>query len=243
MNSIEAKKILLAYRPGSTDARDPEVADALAQAQRDPALQQWLEKQVAFQQTMQETFQQVPAPSYLRDRILSRAKIVKPLHWSWGQVALAAAAALVLLLGLAGWWLRSLPDDTFQTFRSRMVRMVLRQYAMDIVTNDMTQIRHFLATNNAPSDYVLTQGLAQLPATGAGVLSWQGQRVSMVCLDSRGQGTLFLFIVDRSAVKQPPAAIPEFAEVSKLTTVSWTQGGKTYLLAGHGGKKELQRHL
>ena len=75
------------------------------------------------------------------------------------------------------------------------MRGVQRVYpAMGIVTNDMAQIRRYLATNHAPSDYVLTAGLKRLPATGAGVLTWQSQPVSMVCLDSTDQGTLFLFV-------------------------------------------------
>jgi hypothetical protein len=110
---------------------------------------------------------------------------------------------------------------------------------MDIVTNDMAQIRQFLATNNAPADYVLPQNLARLPAMGAGVLSWRDRRVSMVCLDSGAQGTVFLFVVDGSAVRGTPRQ-REFAHVSELNTVSWTEGGKAYVLAGSGGKNLLE---
>jgi hypothetical protein len=124
-----------------------------------------------------------------------------------------------------------------------MVGAVLRQYTMDIVTNDMSGIRRFLASRQAPADYVLPPGLATLPASGAGVLSWQSQRVSMVCLDSPDQGTLFLFVVDQAAVRSSPAAQPQFQQVNKLMTVSWSQGGKVYLLAGSGGRENLQKRL
>jgi len=36
-----------------------------------------------------------------------------------------------------------------------MVRTALRDYRMDIVTNDLNQIRLFMKTNGAPADYVL----------------------------------------------------------------------------------------
>jgi hypothetical protein len=124
-----------------------------------------------------------------------------------------------------------------------MVRSVLRQYSMDLVTNDMTAIRQFLTGHQAPADYVLPPGLTSLPASGAGVLSWQGQRVAMVCLDSPDQGTLFLFVVDQSAVRPPPPRNPEYLQVSKLMTASWTRDGKTYVLAGSGGREGLQKRL
>jgi hypothetical protein len=245
VNTVEAKRILVAYRQGSTDTNDPEVAAALAQARRDPELQQWLQSQSAFHQTMQETFQHIPVPNDLRDRILARPKIIKSLPRAWRQV-LQAAAVLVLSLGLLGlvvWWYSGDSGNTFDTFRARMVRTVLRQYAMNIQTNDMAQIRQFLATNSAPSDYVLPQGLSKLPPTGAGLLRWQGDPVSMVCVDSGDQGTLFLFVVDRLKIKRLPGSSPEFAKVSRLMTVSWTQDGKTYVLAGAGGKETLKKHL
>ena len=68
---------------------------------------------------------------------------------------------------------------------------------------------------------------------GAGVLSWQDRRVSMVCIDSQTQGPLFLFVSDDPALRKA-AGEREFAPVSDLMTVSWTEDGMTYVLAGHG---------
>ena len=243
MNSLEAKKTLLAWRPGHGDLRDPQVAEALEQVRREPMLQEWFEKHTAFQRSMRRCFEQIPVPVDLRDQILARARIARPVEL-WPLRAWLAAAAVVLLLGLGAWWLRPPSADSFSTFRDRTVRGVQRVYpAMGIVTNDMAQIRQYLATNRAPSDYVLRSGLAQLPATGAGLLSWQGHPVSMVCLDSKDQGTLFLFIVDRAAVKGAPPSAPELVPVSKLMTASWTQNQKTYVLAGAGGEQAIRRHL
>jgi hypothetical protein len=111
-----------------------------------------------------------------------------------------------------------------------MVDSVLRQYQMDIETNSMPAIRQFLTTNQAPSDYVLTAELDRLVPRGAGLQSWLGQRVSMVCLDAKSQGTAVLFIVDSSTVRSPPPATPAFRQVSKLMTASWTVQGRAYLL-------------
>jgi len=242
MNRAEAKAILVSYRPGSTDARDPEVAEALALAQSDPELGKWLEQQFDFHRSVRQAFHDIPTPDNLRDRILARPEIVAPPFWTRRQGLLAAAATIVAFFGLLAFWLRAPSGDAFQTFRTRMVRTVLRQYSMGIETNDIAQVRSYLSTRNAPSNFVLRPGLAQLPVTGAGVLSWQRERVSMVCLNGGAkQGTLFLFVVDRAAVKGPPSNSPVLVPVSKLMTASWTAGDRTYVLAGRGDKEALQR--
>jgi hypothetical protein len=239
VNSAEAKNILIACRPGTDDVRTEEALAALEQARRDPELQRWWEQQQAFQQRTRESFRGLPAPGYLREQILAQAKIVAPSWWR-RPAAWKAAAAIALLSVVVAVWQKPSPEDSFQTFRSRMVRNVLRQYRMDIKTNDMAQIRQFLASQKAHADYALPEKLGRLPALGGGVLSWQDRRVSMVCLDSGAQGTLFVFVVDTSVVRKAPAQ-RKYAGVSELMTVSWSEGGKTYVLAGQGGKEALQR--
>jgi hypothetical protein len=243
VTSREAKRILAAHRPGRETGQYSEVAAALEQAWRDPALQQWWKQQQAFHAAMDRGFAQMPVPGGLREQVLARAKTL-PFPWWRRPTAWAAAAGIVLLIGLAALlWRPATPEGTFQTFRSRMVRSVLRQYRMDIRTNDMASIREFLATKNAPADYVLPPGLTKLPPSGAGVLSWKSSRVSMVCLDSGKQGTLFVFIADRSELQQPPTAAREFAQVNKLMTVSWSEAGKVYVLAGEGGREILEKYF
>lgn len=243
MTLDQAKNVLLAYRGGQADATDPAMVEARSWLERDPGLRQWFEKHTTFQRTVRRSFQEIPVPPGLSARILLRArpprKRIPRQHLAW----YAAAAALVLFVGLTVFWRPPSREGSFATFRSRMVGAVLRQYTMDIVTNDMSGIRRFLASRQAPADYVLPPGLATLPASGAGVLSWQSRRVSMVCLDSPDQGTLFLFVVDQAAVRSSPAAQPQFQQVNKLMTVSWSQGGKVYLLAGSGGRENLQKRL
>jgi len=233
MTSPEARKILGLYRPGVYDASEPEIAEALAQVQRDPELRQWFEQSCAFHAAMREKFQQVPVPAGLKDAILSK-RIVRPVQW---QTAfwLKAAAVFVILLGLAALWLQPRPRDRFADYRSRMVRAALKQYRMEIVTNDLDAVRQFLAARGAPADYVVPDALQQRPVAGGGRLDWRGNPVSMVCFEAPAKRMFFLFVLGRSALKDAPGAGPERAKVNKLTTESWTQGERTYLLAGPEG--------
>ena len=238
MNSADAKRILIACRPGTEDMHDPGVGAALEQVQRDPELQRWWGQQQAFHNMAREDMRQMPVPRSLPGRIRAGKKIVS-LPWWRAPVAWSAAAAIALLITFFATRSRSPGEDSFQVFRSRMVGNVQRQYAMTIETNDMSPIRQHLATNNAPADYVLPGNLARLPVMGAGLLSWRDRRVSMVCLDSGAQGTVFLFVVDGSSVKNPPAE-REYTPVNSLNTASWTENGKAYVLAGSGGQEWLR---
>ena len=217
---------------------DPGVRAALEQVQGDPELQRWWEQQQAFHDEVRERMRQMPVPRSLRSRILARTKIIQ-LPWWRAPIAWSAAAAIAILITFFTTRSPSPREDSFQTFRARMVGNVLRQYAMTIVTNDMAPIRQHLATNSAPADYVLPGNLGRLPVMGAGLLSWRDQRVSMVCLDSGAQGTVFLFVVDGASVKNPPQR-REYAPVNSLNTASWTEDGKAYVLAGSGGPEWLR---
>jgi hypothetical protein len=192
---------------------------------------------------MKKGLGEIPVPEGLRHRIRQRAKII-PFPWWRQSQAWAAAAAIVLLIGLAAFlWKPGATEGSFQNFRSRMVRSVLRQYRMDIQTNDMASIRRFLAAKKAPADYRLPPKLNQLPATGAGVMSWQASRASMVCFDSGATGTAFLFVVNRSDVERPPirSSTPQFEKVSQLQTASWAEDEKVYVLAFENDPSALKK--
>ena len=231
MTSPEAKKILELYRPGAADASDVEVAQALEQSQRDPELRRWFDQSCAFHTAMRERFQQIPVPAGLKETILSTQRIVRPVQWQipfW----LKAAAVFAVLLGLGAIWLQPRPRDRFSDYRARMVRAALKQYRMEIVTNDLNAVRQFLAGRGAPADYVVPDELQKQTVAGGGRLEWRGNPVSMVCFEGADKRMLFLFVTARSAAKDAPVAGTERAKVNKLQTESWSRGDRTYILAG-----------
>ena len=71
MNRNEAKTILLLYRPGTTDAGDPEIAGALALAKQDPELTRWLAEHCARQEAVRAGFRKITAPAGLKEQIIS----------------------------------------------------------------------------------------------------------------------------------------------------------------------------
>lgn len=232
MTAAQAKETLLLYRPDSADGRDPDVAAALALTLQDEELRQWFHQHCAYQRAVRAQFRRLEPPPQLKAVILARHRIIRPTIWWRNPLWLAAAASVVLLLSLTGLWLRPRTPDRFADYQSRLVRTVLREYHMDVVTHDMAQVRHHLSSGGAPADYVVPPGLERLSLTGGGLLRWRSHPVSMVCFDRGDTQMLFLFVVRRSALKDPPPATPQVHKVNKLLAASWSQGDKIYLLAG-----------
>src|SRR5881296_1576111 len=124
MDRQEAKKILMRYRPGATDAPDWEFAEALAEARRDPELGGWFDQHRAFQTAIRDRFKQLPVPAGLKETILAGYQPLEAIVW-WRRPAfqaLAAAAAIALLIGLVYFWRQPREDKSFAAFRNRVVR-------------------------------------------------------------------------------------------------------------------------
>jgi hypothetical protein len=59
-----------------------------------------------------------------------------------------------------------------------------------------------------------------------------------------GQSDLWLFVVDRASVRGVPAGdSPQFSQVNRLITATWTQGDKLYLLGTEGDERAIQQYL
>jgi len=253
VNLNEAKTWLLIYRPGTADDSDPQVAAALALARTNPELGDWFAAQSAAQAAVRAKFQEITPPAGLREQIVSEyaasRKSVAARRALW-----LAVAALVLWGLLAIWWVprpaRPPADNPLAFYQSRMVRVALGGYAMDLTTNDPVSVRAFLGQHHAPADFALPAPLEQAAVIGCAVRDWQGAKVSLVCfrtgrpLPRGAQSDLWLFVVDRGAIKNAPGtSSPQVAKVNRLITATWTDGSKLYFLGLDGAEAELRQYL
>jgi hypothetical protein len=244
MTSHQAQAILARYRSGIDDPTEPDVAAALEQAGRDPELGRWLEQHSALQRVIRSKLKEIVPPPGLERRILVGRRLVPLPTWQTRPRFLAVAASIVLFLGLATVWLMPRGTNRFADYQERMVRGALRNYRMDLVTNDLVQIRSYLLKNQTHGEYQLTRELEKLPGEGCAILSWNGRRVSMVCFDAGDQRDLYLFVINRADLRDPPPTpAPQFKKVNKLMTASWSAGDKTYVLAGPGDQEFLRRYV
>ena len=256
MNRDEAKNILLLYRT-EADAADPQIAEALALAKTDAELSRWFAEHCAAQSAVREKFRQIEIPAGLMQQIISEQKAGTKISRREKMVLAVTVAAIVISIGvLAIFFLprgssrNESAFNTFSNFEDGMIRFARSGYAMDLATNNLAQIQNYFAQNHAPSDYTLTAALEKTAATGCAVKNWSDANVSMICFSTgkplrpNQSGDLWLFIIDRSAIKDAPqASSPQIATVNGITAAVWTQGGKIYLLGVEGDEQTLRKYL
>jgi hypothetical protein len=250
MNRDEAKTILLLYRPGTADAGDPQIAGALGLAKQDPELTRWLVEHCARQEVLRAGFRKITAPAELKEQIISE-QAAREKSASRRQNAMLAAAVFAALAVMALLWFpRRRLEETFAICRSRLAGVALHGYVMDLATDNPAAIRAYLAQKQAPADYVLPAPLEKTAVTGCAIESWQGTKVSMICfrtgqpLPPGQQSDLWLFVLDRSTVKDaPPPGPRQFVRANKLMTVTWTEGDKLYVLGMEGDEQTLRQYL
>ena len=251
MNRNEAKNILLPYRHGTADADDPQIAEALALAERDQELKDWLVNHCARQFVLREKFRQITAPAGLKEQIISEQPVNERMIFRPSKTALMAVAALVLLTALVSFLFSPRDhDDTLAIYQNQMVGVALRGYPMDLNATDAGQIRDYFAQKHAPADFVLPEKLKQTALVGCAVEGWQGVKVSMICFHTDrssvpdGESDLWLFVVDRASVRGAPAGdSPQLGRVNRLITATWAQGDKLYLLGTEGDERTIRQYL
>jgi hypothetical protein len=173
-------------------------------------------------------------------------QMARPPARPWWQrpPSLSAAAAIILLVGLALLWPRPNVPDRFADYRAMMVSKAVRGYNMDWPTDNMRELRQRLEGKGAPADYELTQGLGTLHLTGGATFTWRGNPVAMVCFNRATNQNFWLFVMKTKALKDSPSQTPKLDGVlSGLKTASWTRGANTYLLAGPDEPDFAQKFL
>lgn len=251
MDNTEAKFILQAYRPGGHDADAPEFAAALAQAGRDPELAAWFKEEQALDAAIAARLAAVPVPANLKENILAGRKVVRvPAFWQRGRLlALAAAIAVLLSLGAFWWSGHKSSAGQFAAYRADMGRFLDNIDHLELQTDDLSKIRHWLGSRQGPSDFVLPPKLEGKPSMGCRVVNWHGQKVTLVCYYLEPTGgekldELHLLVMDRSALQDPPPAFqPQFAALGRWEAATWSDERHTYLLAGLSKGHYLKNYL
>ena len=256
MNQIQAKQILALYRPGSADARDPEFAEALRLCEADPELKLWFDGHCATYLALQAKFKQVAVPEGLKEQILAERKIHTTFVWRRRAVLVAAMGAVVVLGGLASYWLyssRSTPVEAwgFPVYRIRMTSAARRSYTMELETDNLDRIRAFFEQRHVNADFRLPAGLQEkAQATGCALLAWEGKPVAMICFKSGrvlppGQSSdLWVLVMERGSMTDAPSGnLPARVEVNGAATASWIADDKIYLVIAEGNDEFLRQYL
>jgi hypothetical protein len=242
MNREEAKLLLQSYRPNEQDREDTTFREALALLERDPQLKEWFERQQAFDAAMASHLQAIPIPAQLKRNILAQPK--PPAFWPASRQAWALAAAMLLLLAIAGgtWW-HSRPP-TFAAFCSDVTEQSWNHAPhLEFVSKDLRQIRGWLADNQAANDFHVPASLAKARVRGCNIVHYRGQKVPVLCLLEEGKH-MHLIISDTVTFADGPGENqPELIDVGQIRTAGWKHKDTTYVLNSLERKKFMENFV
>lgn len=247
MNNEQAKVILSAYRLGGEDASSPQFAEALEQAHRDPELARWFAEERALDTAIACKLKVAPVPLHLENTILAGRKVIRPAVW-WRQPGwLAAAAAVVLLVGVSAMLLPSLRAPTLARLQTDAIGLLDGLDRLDLATNNLAGVRAWLANRSAHEDLVVPAGMKDGVPLGCRIFDWQGRKVTLVCFELDGAGGVageaHLLVVDASALRGAPDSAAQFAQLGRWATAAWREGAHVYVLATHGDEAKVRKLL
>lgn len=245
MNSEEAKLILQASHSGDADPTDPQIAEALAQTQRDPELLAWFKQQRALDEAIAIKLQEVCPPAGLAEKILMGRKARIPPKRNRFWMPLALAASILGLLSLTIFLVeKTKPKDTeFAALQSEMTGFLTVFPKLDLATDQWPQILNWLNKQPALAGAQIPASLQRFPGLGCREVKWRDKTLMLVCFAAQGE-VVHLFVLPKADLPDAPFNdIPTVARIQNWSTASWTRGEISYLALTKANTAFLQALL
>jgi len=243
MSNDEAKFILAAYRPDGRDASDARFAEAVAQAERDPELRVWWERQRAFDTQVAAKLAEVLPPPDLREAILAGGRVSRPHRRAWNRPVWLAAAAAVALLAMAAVALRpSLRAPSIEDFAAFAVKDMIHDYAAHAGSPPgLEGVQGKLAAATLPLPQGLKLSLDELRRNRCRTVSIAGREVFEICFQR--DGSWFHLYAARRSDFPAGSADPKALLFSQgnFSATAWADSANAYALVARGGAATLQR--
>lgn len=238
MNPEEAKLIAHCARPGGgDDERDDAIREALALLRTDPEAMEELRRHRALDLAVGAQLRAVEPPADLRRKILAGARLTRPRPWYQRPAWIAAAALLAVAgpLAVKFWPAGQAPlfaSISLSDFRTATTQLLNEGPSLEKMGN-MDVVREHIAGNSQIKSVPVPENLCHCPggAIGCAIFQISGQEVTLICFNAGSAGTVHLFTVDASALKEHPGG-PIYSPVNGWHTLAWTSGNKLLLLAG-----------
>jgi hypothetical protein len=247
MTRDEAKFILGAYRPGGGDAGSAVFAEALRDADHDPALRTWFERSRSLDAAVVGKLREILPPAGLREAILAGARASgsgrrRRRRFVW--IAGAAAATVAVLLSFATWR----PSPAAGGTEAPETEAIAR-FALDDMANgrhggsgeESGALQSRLSTVGAPMPGAGEIDFAKLRATGCRTLHFAGREVLEVCFSRAG--VEFHFYVFNRGASEPgvPSAGPSLLARAGGTAAVWSDKRFDYAVVTGAGIEAVRR--
>lgn len=232
MDNKQANLILSVYRPNGQDASDAFFAEALKQADADPALRTWFAEQQHFDQRVAQALAGIRPP---RDgKALVEAGVrasPRRRRFAW---PLMLAATIAVLIGLTfGVLQQGRTGSEFASLAELAVNLSENKASLGLMSPDYTRLRKWVADRGASLPDALPPGLSDLEMLGCQVWNTARGKVSLLCFVGENRRMVHLYVFDHPVkdAAAPTVEQPRYAREGDWSLALWQEPGRAYVLA------------
>jgi hypothetical protein len=250
MTHDETKFRLKACRPNGQDSDDPALREALEQAQNDPELQAWLERERAFDRAVAERLRQVVPPANLRQSIMAGVAVTGVMRRAWWRTpwVLAMAAAFVVLLSSALLVWRPVAEEPI-TGAEELLRLAHADVrdggpsrgggAYSATLND---VRRWLESPDTKLSEGMPFQLKQLKDGGCRIIPAGGCEVVQICF--KRDKLYHVYVAPRARFKKLQLQdLPILQQQGGVALATWADEHYVYVLATREGLEAVRALL
>lgn len=241
MDKEQAKFILQARRPDGADDADPQIAEALEFASRDPELSRWLEEELAFDQAIAGKVRELAAPEGLKESILAGAKVIHPAPFWKRPSYLAVAACFAVLLGLT--FLSNPPGAQAQRVDQFAAEYVSQLTKLNHKGESLDELKPWLGGRAVD----LPRGLSAVPTMGCCAGSYDGRVFSIICFkpnEDKLRPEIHLLVFDRKDLPEmPEMSAAMLNQHGDWASACWSKDDLSYVMVRVGKKESLKQML
>lgn len=250
MDKDKIKETLSGYLPEIYNEDDPQIAEALKQAQADPELRQHLEDECQFDRDFSEALRAIPvnyegmqelldSDHQEKSSQLKKTDKVIPFKSKRRIRLILASVAVMLLSGfLINYFFFPKPvtfpqltEANTSDFRDHMAYFATQRFTLEKTTPDWNEARNWLVEKKAPVFNAAPEHLAKLKGMGCREIDWNGTKVSLICFLNGKEELVHLFIVDQANLNlKDLAQLQTLKKYHALETKGWSDQEHVYLL-------------
>lgn len=240
MNDNEAKFILRAFQPDGSDAQDPRFADALAQAEKSPALREWLKREKSFDLAVAAKLREVQPPAGLRDAIFAGGRVsqrpqMRRKNFAW--LAIAASIAIILAVSLQ---LRHRGPSAhdFAEFALTELATAGDQHGGG---PEQVRLQALLASSTLPLPGNAKLDLAELRRAGCHTVAFAGHEVFEICFARDGKMFHLYAVNSKDFAGGGVNARSQILAKGRFAATVWKDNQFTYALVTDAGTDALRK--
>ena len=242
MNSHDAKFLLRAARPGGRDAADPMFTEALGEAERDPMLKAWREREERFDSAIAGKLREIVPPAGLKEAILAGARASERRAVWWRRPGrLAAAASVAIVFAMLGRLTLGGGPSVEQLATVAMQDLAQAHDEHVGYPAELAQVQTRLAAGGSMQAVQLD--LDELRRNNCRSLRIGGREVFEICFQ---RGGVWYHLYAMSGGDRPAGLLWREREVGAaepMAVAAWGDAKNSYALVTSAGREALRRLL